>query len=310
MKGRWLMLAIFWHTLAHAGPCVWPADMADHPLMNHSEKAAALLDACIRKAEGGDGFAKHHMGVVWMFGMEPSAGFGRGVRGIAEAARAGYDASGYGPAYFDFPFRGADGRLLPARARIRDWRRQAGRGKAEAQDMLGRLHLAGLGVERDFTRAFAWIRKAAAQGYPEGEYHLAWLYLAGVGAARDDARGAHWMARAARHGVVAAWDALGGLYAAGRGVKRNDAAAARWYRRAALRGHAGGQYHLGLMLWDGRGATRDAVAAYGWLALAASMGHRQARAARDALAGTLTPEQLKRARAWVAAWEPERMEPP
>jgi TPR repeat protein len=96
---------------------------------------------------------------------------------------------------------------------------------------------------------------------------------------------------------------LGIMYENGEGVGRNAAEAARLFRLAAGRGHADAQFNLGLLYRDGRGVPLDLSRAHMWFSLAAATsmagmewGNLGAVAARDALAGKFTPEQIAFAR--------------
>lgn len=96
---------------------------------------------------------------------------------------------------------------------------------------------------------------------------------------------------------------LGIMYENGEGVARDVAEAARLFRLAAGRGHAEAQFNLGLLYQEGRGVPLDLPRAHMWFSLAAATsmagmewGNLGAIAARDALAGRFTPEQLASAR--------------
>ena len=73
--------------------------------------------------------------------------------------------------------------------------------------------------------------------------------------------------------------------------------AARWYEQAARAGLTSAQVLLGSMYIDGRGVPRDAVRAHAWLNRATLEGHANAARARDAIAATLSREQLAQANA-------------
>ena len=104
---------------------------------------------------------------------------------------------------------------------------------------------------------------------------------------------------------------LGVSYAEGRGVSQDDAQAEAWTRKAADQGDADAQYNLGVMYRDGQGVPKDAVLAYMWfnLSVARGAGEQQKTAAsnRDAIAKTMTPQQiadaLKLAREWLSAFK-------
>jgi TPR repeat protein len=153
----------------------------------------------------------------------------------------------------------------------RGWAEQ---GHADAQDLLGAMYEAGIGVRQDYAAAAKWYRKAADQGYPSPQ------------------------------------NSLGAAYFTGHGVEQDYGKAVKWYRRAADQGHAKAQYNLGLMYRDGKGVPQDFVAAHLWLNLAAARlapGAERDNAARsrDAVAAAMTPAQVAEAQGRASAWRPK-----
>ena len=102
---------------------------------------------------------------------------------------------------------------------------------------------------------------------------------------------------------------LGGMYVTGVGVPPDDAEAVAWYRRAAEQGHVHAQHNLAGMYAEGLGVPPDAVEAHMWLTIAAARStgaeREQNVTARAAVAGRMTPtdvrEAKRRAQAWHAA---------
>jgi TPR repeat protein len=153
----------------------------------------------------------------------------------------------------------------------RDWAEQ---GHGNAQDLLGAMYEAGIGVKRDFAEAARWWRKAADQGYPSPQ------------------------------------NSLGAAYYRGRGVTQDYGKASKWYERAADQGHAKAQYNLGIMYADGTGVPQDYVIAHMWLNLAAAHlnpgpEHDDAMKRRDALAARMTPDQVGEAQKRAREFRPE-----
>lgn len=68
----------------------------------------------------------------------------------------------------------------------------ANAGRAEAQYSLGKLYLAGNGVEQDYSIAFSWLEKAALQNYSAAQMHLGQMYLNGNGIATNCAQAIKW----------------------------------------------------------------------------------------------------------------------
>ncbi len=82
------------------------------------------------------------------------------------------------------------------------------RGDSDAQFQLGALFYQGKGVQRDYTQAFLWYRRAAQQGNADAQY------------------------------------SLGNMYLMGEGIKQDDYQARQWYEKASEQGHEGAQHNL------------------------------------------------------------------
>ncbi len=70
----------------------------------------------------------------------------------------------------------------------------------EAQNNIGALYEAGLGVERDYVQAVYWYQQASDAGLPRAQFQLAQLYLNGRGVEADAKRAAELLESAARGG--------------------------------------------------------------------------------------------------------------
>ncbi len=117
-------------------------------------------------------------------------------------------------------------------------RRQADRGSAEAQFLVGTALDEGLGVAEDPAAAIAWFQKAAAQGHTLAEHNLGNAFAAGRGVAADAAEAVRWWLKAGDKGDAVVQLRLGEAYERGTGVERDPAQARRWYADAAGRGNA------------------------------------------------------------------------
>jgi len=209
---------------------------------------------------------------------------------------------------------------------VRWYRRAADQGLAEPQRNLGVCYELGRGVERDYTEAAKWYSKAAQQGDPQAEYCFGRCYGLGQGVNRDPQVAAKWMLAAASQGVLAAQFVIGTSYRSGFGVQLNYTEAARWFQKAAaipgavrelgklyavglgvpknerraaeLLLHAGvqgdveAQVDLGYCYELGSGVPEDYAEAYKWFNLAAAQGDEAARNGREALARSMTPQQV------------------
>ena len=122
-------------------------------------------------------------------------------------------------------------------AALEGWYRAAAeRGEAEAQTVMGDVHLFGRGAPQDMARAFTWYRRAAEQGYARAGNNLGYLYLRGVGTDRDLAEAIRWFRKSAEGGNAVAARNIGMLYRDGVGVAQNGETATGWFKKAAERG--------------------------------------------------------------------------
>lgn len=155
-------------------------------------------------------------------------------------------------------------------AALKEFKRLAAKGNAEAQSALGFMHASGTGVPQDYKKAAGWYRKAAEQGH------------------------------------VGAQSNLGVMYANGQGVPQDDREAAEWYRKAAEQGYAPAQFNLGVMYANGQGVPQDLVQAHKFFSLAEPTQGEVATNNRKLVEADMTPEQIEEARALVREWNAGR----
>ena len=106
----------------------------------------------------------------------------------------------------------------------------------------------------------------------------------------------------AKKGNVEAQYNLGIMHRAGRGVPRDMNEAKKWYLLAAEQGHALAQFNLGWMYASGKGAPQDNVRSHMWFNIAIANASSEAKPEfivdRDALAKSMSAEQIAKARAF------------
>ena len=226
------------------------------------------------------------------------------------------------------------------------FREAAEAGSTTAMSYLGWLYEEGHGVGRDGAQAAAWYGKAALAGAHDFSVKLGWMHLSGDGVPSDRDAAAAWFGRGIEAGYAPAriaWasvliaDALGGkhpegafearelllaalddgytvasfflarLYIEGIGSHPvDDGLAARYTRIGADTGNAQMQGWLALMYLEGRGVEEDAISAAMWANLAASGGDSLGEQIRQALEGSLAPEDIHAARQRAVAWAMSR----
>lgn len=122
--------------------------------------------------------------------------------------------------------------------------KQAERGEANAQYVLGRRYYYGDGVIQDRTKAVAWQTRAANQGHATAQYVLGLLYLAGEGVDQDSQQAVVWISRSAELGSAEAQYALGMMYQNGEDVPRDSQKARELFVKAAMQGNEGARKQL------------------------------------------------------------------
>ena len=111
---------------------------------------------------------------------------------------------------------------------------RANAGDAASQILLGDSYKDGKVVERNYTHAAAWYRKAADQGRTDAMIRVAGLFRDGArDFPRDVDQAVAWYRKAAELWDVDAQATLGVLYSMGQGVPHSDAKAYYWFYLAA-----------------------------------------------------------------------------
>ncbi|WP_395747725.1 tetratricopeptide repeat protein [Prosthecobacter sp.] len=109
---------------------------------------------------------------------------------------------------------------------------------AEAFYNVGVYYETGTVVDKDPTKAFAFLMKAATANIAQAMNRLAGLYANGTGVTQDVVAAAGWYQRAADMGFAPAQIALGILYEQGAGVRQSRLVASNLYSDAAQQGVA------------------------------------------------------------------------
>ena len=121
--------------------------------------------------------------------------------------------------------------------RLTAWYQQAMAGDSNAMSSLGVAYAIGDGVERDYTQAAVWDRKAAEAGNPTGMAGFGALYANGQGVPLDYQQARKWFQKAAQAGEPSAMANLGIMYEKGNGVEIDRQQSIMWYRKAAQLGN-------------------------------------------------------------------------
>ncbi len=197
---------------------------------------------------------------------------------------------------------GIDGNQNYAQA-LQLYLRAAEAGDAEAQYISGGMYLKGLGVDKDFKKAFKLLYEAAENGKssPESEQILGQAFLLGSAVPKNYEKALQWYHLAAENGNKDAQNELGYMYFVGNGVEQDVEKGGTFFIKAAYNGMAIAQYNVGIMYFTGKGVkATDLEKSYAWLNVAAANGHLPAKAARNYLETILSPNELAAAQNYSA----------
>ena len=76
----------------------------------------------------------------------------------------------------------------------------------------GEKYFYGRGVNKDYSEALKWYRKAAEMGHASGQNTLGYMYKNGLGVAKDYAEAFKWYKMSAEQGYDAGQNNLGYMY--------------------------------------------------------------------------------------------------
>lgn len=180
----------------------------------------------------------------------------------SEAARVGQPEAQYrlGAMYFS---RGEITQAL-------DWLGQAAdKHVPDAQNLLGVIHLNGIGTPCDPRKAKELFGAAAERDLKEAHFNLSGLLFSGVVVQRNDAVAIDHLLRAAKLGHRPALRVLGYLYSITDDADSQQLAT-RCFAQAALRGDIHSEYMLGMRCLSGAGRAINLDEGAYWLSSAAN----------------------------------------
>jgi len=149
---------------------------------------------------------------------------------------------------------------------------------------------------QDFETAVALWTPLANGGNGQAQYLLAYMHLTGRGVPHDYLRAETYFRLASEQRNTSGQTLLGELFEHGRGVPQNFSEAVWLYGLSVKQGDPYAQARLAMLYANGQGVDPDPVTPFAWYNTAAFQGDQAAAAARDALAATLAPDALVRAR--------------
>jgi TPR repeat protein len=238
-----------------------------------------------KKAENGDAYSQHEMGVNYQYG--------------------------YG--------------VPVDKLKSMEWfQKAADNGNSESMRALGIIYECGMGVDKDPGKAFDFFQKSVEAGNTKSLQKLAWYFEEGVVVEKNEGKAkelyerfftelqkqaldgdadamyrmgdiyqyglpqlgipvyyqqaAEWYEKAANRGNMYAQTSLGILYYLGLGVPKNYTKAAEWYKKAAEQGDASAMYNLAGCYRLGRGVEQNDELAAKYNQKAANMDMPEAQA--------------------------------
>jgi TPR repeat protein len=154
------------------------------------------------------------------------------------------------------------------------------------------------------------VKKAAEAGDAGAQFRLGESLLQDPArSAETSASAVRWLQMAAENGNTEAMIVLGRLSRTGVGVLQNFGQASKWIQTAASRGNPEGMLELGRLYRDGIGVEKDLVRAYVWFNRASAARNLDAVREREAIARTLTFEELREAQNQSSAVDSESSKP-
>ena len=125
---------------------------------------------------------------------------------------------------------------------------------------------------KNYLLALRHLEVAADAGYPDAEDELGVMFVRGLGVIKDYQRAFDLFNKAAANGSPTGMGNLGSMYASGFFVKEDDAQALAWYEKSIEAGNAFGLAQAGVLYFNGKGAPRDYQMAAGYFQQAADLG--------------------------------------
>lgn len=153
----------------------------------------------------------------------------------------------------------------------------AKQGYADAQNNLGIMYGNGEEVTKNYKKAFKWFYQAAVQGHVDAQYNVGIMYKNGWVVDKNYKKAFKWFYQAAKEGHVAAQNNLGIMYGNGKGIAKDYYEASKFFQRAVIQGYADAQNNLGMMYKNGCGVVKNYKKAFKLFQQAANQKHAAAR---------------------------------
>jgi TPR repeat protein len=156
---------------------------------------------------------------------------------------------------------------------VKHYQKAANLNHFQAKTNLGYLYFNGLGVQKNYKKAFYWNKQVVDQAPdPIANFNLGLAYLKGLGVDKNYQKAMSNYKIARKMGHVSAVNSLGYMYDNGLGVKTNKQIARDYYIEAATKGDSFATNNLGGIAYK-KGNYKEARQ---WYERAVSMGNKLA----------------------------------
>lgn len=150
-------------------------------------------------------------------------------------------------------------------------------GEKKATLNLGYCYDQGIGVKKNYSKAFKLYKDAAHSGLPDAQWNLALFYENGIGCRKDLKEAFKWYKKASLNGDAESINSLGYCYKYGIGIKKNYSKAIELFRKAARKGSPSAFSNLGSMYLSGFGVKKSLKKATKYLVKGANLGSELAK---------------------------------
>ena len=150
-------------------------------------------------------------------------------------------------------------------------------GVPEATEALAKIHLMGIGVDRDAKQALPFIKAAADAGKARSQRILGLMFADGDNVPESAELAVKWLEKAAKQGDQVAMSAVGLRYILGKGASRDLEKGLSWLWLSANSQHPHAQYVIGEALYSGDLGPHHKLRGLMWLKVAQRNGSDKAK---------------------------------
>lgn len=246
---------------------------------------AENLFEILKKAESGDAFSQHEMGVNYQYGYGVPVDKQKSLEWFQKAADNGNSESMRALGIIYESSIGVDKDLKKA---FEYFQQGVDAGNVKSLEKLAWYFEEGVVVEKNegkakelYERFFTELQKQALDGDADAMYRMGDIYQYGfpqLGIPVYYQQAVEWYEKAANKGNMYAQTSLGILYYLGLGVPKNYTKAAEWYKKAAEQRDASAMYNLAGCYMLGRGVKQNDELAAKYNQKAANMDMPEAQA--------------------------------